>query len=278
MKSSLPNRSQIDLTLKYASFFKSRLTFEQLHHWLISPHTCSPSQLKKSLSRYPQIKKKLISTISPQQKKIYQQKMSSLKPFLSLLKLFPTIRFVGLTGSLAIFNSTPEDDIDLLIITSPHTLWLTRLFLFPFLLFFNRRHPGKPHHPNDLCLNLWLDQSNLLLPPSKQNLYTAHELLQMKLLINRGQTYSRLIFSNSWVSHYLANAYHLQTSSLPSPKTSLLKTLCFFNFIFFPLNFLAYLIQRLYMSSKMTTETVTLSQAYFHPKDFSSALHSHLHL
>jgi len=278
MISSLPTRSQINLTLRYASFFNSRLTLKQLHHWLISPHTSSISQLKKTLSLHPQLKKKLISSISSQQKKIYKQKMSSLKPFLSFLKFFPTIRFVGLTGSLAILNSTPEDDIDLLIVTSPHTLWLTRLLLFPFLLFFNHRRPGKLHRPNDLCLNLWIDQSNLVLPSSKQNLYTAHELLQMKPLLDRGQTYSDFISSNSWVSQHLANAYHVQTSSLPSPKPNPFKVLNLFSLILSPLNLLAYLTQRIYMSSKITTETVTLFQAYFHPKDFSSDLHSHLHL
>ena len=282
MTSSLPTRSEISLTLKYSAFFKSRLTLKQLHHWLISPHTHTLSQIRKSLTRFPQLKKQLISSSpSSQQKKLFQQKLSSIRPFLTLLKFFPTIRFVGLTGSLAILNTTPEDDIDFLIITSPHTLWLTRLFLFPFLLFFNHRRPKKAHRPNDLCLNLWLDQSNLTLLPSKQNLYTAHELLQMKPLLDRGQTYSKLLLSNSWASHHLANAYHQQTSSSPLSK-NILNTFSsvFFTFLsilLFPLNLFSYFLQRFYMSSKITTETVTLSQVYFHPQDFFSPLHSHLY-
>ena len=266
MTSSLPTCSEISLTLKYSAFFKSRLTLKQLHHWLISSHIYTLSQIKKSLTRFPQLKKKLISSSpSSKQKKLYQQKLSSIHPFLALLKFFPTIRFIGLTGSLAILNSTPEDDIDFLIITSPHTLWLTRLLLFPFLLFFNHRRPQKAHRPNALCL-----------------LYTAHELLQMKPLFNRGQTYSKFLFSNSWASHYLANAYHHQTSSSPLSK-NILNTFSstlfiFLGFLLYPLNLFSYFLQRLYMSSKITTETITLSQVYFHPQDFYSSLQSHLHL
>lgn len=277
MTSSLPTRSEINLTLKYSAFFKSKLTLKQLHYWLISPRFYTFSQVKQSISRFPQLKKQIVSSsLSSQQKKIYSEKISSINPFLTLIKFFPTIRFVGLTGSLAILNSTPKDDIDLLIITSPHTLWLTRLFLFPFLLFFNHRRPSKTHRPNDLCLNLWIDQSHLTLLFSKQNLFTAHELLQMKPLLDRGETYSRFILANSWASHYLANAYHQQT--LPS-STSLKPVFPLsLSFLLFPFNLLAYFIQRLYMSSKITTETVTFSQVYFHPQDFSSLLHSHLHL
>lgn len=282
MTSSLPTRSEISLTLKYSAFFKSKLTFKQLHYWLISSHLYTFSQVKQSISHFPQLKKQIVSSSSsPQQKKIYNEKVSSISPFLTLIKFFPTIRFVGLTGSLAILNSTPKDDIDLLIITSPHTLWLTRLFLFPFLLFFNHRRPGKIHHPNDLCLNLWIDQSNLTLLSSKQNLFTAHELLQMKPLLDRGGTYSRLLLANSWASQHLANAYHHQTLSFSSsglPRLFFSIILTLLGFLLFPFNLLAYFIQRLYMSSKITTETVTLSQTYFHPQDFSSLLHSHLRL
>ena len=272
MKKPLPSRHEIALTLDYAAFFKSRLTIKQLHHWLISPQKFTLSQLKKSLSFHPQLKKKILSRSSVKQKKLYQQKLASIKRFLNLLKFFPTIKLVGLTGSLAVLNSTPDDDIDLLIITAPHTLWFTRLILFPFLLFFRHRHPNRPHRSNDICLNLWLDSSSLILPSSRQNLYTAHELLQMKPLINRSQTYSRLLHFNSWVSRYLATAYHLQTkniSPLAVPHQS-------FFLLLYPFNFLAFLFQSLYMSSKKTIETVTLSQAFFHPQDIYSRLPSRL--
>jgi len=276
MKPRLPSRSHIEQTIAYTDFFHSRLNFSQLHHWLISPHTFTQSQLRQSLSRFPKLKKKLSHSpsISPSQKKLYQQKITTIQPFLRLLSFFPTIRLVALTGSLAVYHSTPEDDIDLLIITSPHTLWLTRLLLFPFLLFFNRRRPHQPYQPDALCLNLWLDTSQLTLTPSKQNLYTAHELLQIKPLLDRGQTYPRLLKANSWVSNYLANAYHTTINSLiqklrPTPSLS---------FLLFPFNFLSFLGQRLYMSSKITNETITLSQAYFHPQDFSASISSHLGL
>lgn len=275
MKPRLPSHSHVQQTFAYADFFHSRLNFSQLHHWLISPYVFTPSQLRRSLSRFPKLKKKLSRTTSipSSQKKLYQQKLVTIQPFLRLLRFFPTIRLVALTGSLAVYHSTPEDDIDLLIITAPHTLWLTRLLLFPFLLFFNHRRPRQPHQPDALCLNLWLDASQLTLIPSKQNLYTAHELLQAKPLLDRGQTYPRFLRANSWISQHLANAYHATTNSAqPTPKTPFP-----FSFLLFPLNFLAFLGQSLYMSPKITNETITLYQAYFHPQDFFPSISSHLH-
>src|SRR3989344_1207855 len=59
--------------------------------------------------------------------KAVKEKMSLARKVGVVLRLIPTIVFVGITGSLAMKNSNPESDIDLMIITKKDSLWLTRL-------------------------------------------------------------------------------------------------------------------------------------------------------
>src|SRR3989344_4752299 len=133
-------KSAVQRTLAYARFFDFDLTLVELHYWLISPQTVSFRHLTSMIHD-------LRSTLSP--KRLRRQRASQRKLFLAtrlagILRLVPTINFVAVTGSLAVGNAKRTDDIDLLIITSPNTLWLTRLLVIPLLrLFFPTRHPAS---------------------------------------------------------------------------------------------------------------------------------------
>ena len=159
--------------------------------------------------------------------------------------------------------------------TEPNTLWFTRpLFLFFLSLFFNRRHPGDNSSikiKNAFCPNLWLDMFSLTVPKKRQNIYTAHEVLQVRPLFDRGGTYQNFIRSNRWTSHYLANAYHkLSDKKYPKKKSNPLF------FIIAPLNYLLFILQYFYMLPKKTTEVVSLHAAYFHKNDLSTVLTNYL--
>lgn len=293
-------KESIRQTIAYASFFDFDLTVSELHYWLISPTTHSLSSVKKLSDRGEELVTKrkarlLIST----------QKLIRAEKFAHILSIVPTIKLIALTGSLAMNNAKKNDDIDLMIVTKQGTLWLTRLFVVPLIrLFFKSRYPVShprvfhsltPFHPrgshsatsgvvlnttDSVCLNLWLDTSALNLPRDKRSLYTAHEVLQIKPLLNRNHTYERFILENSWTKPYLANAYELTTKNFPprerlqrashsrggrmvSPGVNSLVSL---------LNLLAFRLQYLYMHSKMTSETVNLHSAYFHPRSLASDL------
>ena len=105
------------------------------------------------------------------------------------------------------------------------------------------------------------------LPPKKQNLYTAHEVLQIKPILNRHQTYEHFIKTNSWTSSFLANAYtHIVkdfkiTTSLKTKHNTLSL-----------LNLLAFKFQFFYMKPKITGELIAIDRAYFHPRDLSSKI------
>jgi len=274
----------------YAAFFKVKLNDEELHHWLISDKVYSAALLK---GHFPQ--KKIKSSAKK------KHKLQIARRATRFLSHFPTIKLVAVTGSLAANNARPDDDIDLMIITSSNSLWLTRLLLIPLIsLFFKRRRPGSTsvakapvgwpkvsrrvkvkNHRDSICLNLWLDESSLAVPKGKRNLYTAHEVLQAKPLFDRGGVYAKFILANSWTKKHLANAYAITTLVEPresakrgrtsdsypkgTPPRLNLQPLRF-------LNHLSFRFQYAYMKPKITHEVVTLHSAYFHPRSLAKKL------
>ncbi|MCL4397950.1 nucleotidyltransferase domain-containing protein [Patescibacteria group bacterium] len=192
-----------------------------------------------------------------------------------LLKKIPTVAAVFLTGSVAAQNATSRADIDLMIVTQPNTLWLTRLLVFPWL---KRR----------FCPNIFLDLNHLEI--KDQNLFTAHEILQAKCLYDRDKVERRWLKVNLWTKEYLPEAYKNSKSRIPNPKHALnskSQTPKFWNFPNWTLKFIwnlvlsawnlfllipeffAFLFQYLYMKPKMTHERVGWGFAFFHPYNLS---------
>lgn len=257
-------------TQAYGGYFHYPMSPEEIFFWLISPRPIEYKRLKKylpSLNPIEQKQKEKLLHLTLQKEKIACE-------ILKYIRFFPFIRLVAITGSVAANNSQTNDDLDLLIITESHTLWLTRLFFLLLLSFkFNRRHPGDTpsNTKNAFCPNLWLDTCSLSVSPKRRNLYTAHEVLQVKPLFDRGGTYLSFIKANRWTSRFLANAYQ----QLSLNKAKVLQENPFF-LILAPLNFIFFSLQYLYMLPKKTVEVVGLHSAYFHKNDLSVTLDNHL--
>lgn len=195
-----------------------------------------------------------------------------------IISKISTVQFVGITGSLAMNNAGKESDIDLFFITSVETLWITRLLVYAFLRLngLATRKSGQKKEVNDLfCLNLWLDQNNLSIPPNMRNFYTAHEVLQVVPLVNKNRTFEKFLVSNSWASKYWPNVVQVTelrsykvtkklkaTSSVTQLLRNLITLLCKF------IEPLAYRLQRWYMSRRRTRELIEPGRAFFHPVDW----------
>jgi len=260
----------IKLTLAYAKHFGYSPNTKEVYLWLISDKTY-PYPLVR------QICQKLGLNLSPKKRlpsANIEQKIKIANRFSSICSLHPSIQMIALTGSIAAGNAKESDDIDLLIITSPNILWLVRpLVTIVAQLFFGRTFPktaGK-NAPDAICLNLWLDSTALSVPQSKRNLYTAHEVLMVKPILNRNNTYQAFINANNWTKKYLFNAY--QTKSQSSSSTF---TLTPTFWIWRLLNYLLYRVQYLYMRPKITNESIDLHYAYFHPQNRYLAIKDHL--
>ncbi len=265
-------RTAIAKTTAYAGYFSFPLTPQEVHFWLTSSRPVSFAAITKYLKPLSSQDKRLRRSLS----QTTSEKEALARKLTPFVKLIPGIIFLGVTGSVAAGNAHQDDDLDLLLITRHHRLWLLRpLFILLLSLFFTRRLPGDSRKTkNTFCPNLWLDETSLTIPVSKRNLYSAHEIIQIKPLYDVGGVYHRLLLSNSWISQHLANAYAITLQKSSSQKPYLVRKTPFFA----PLNWFLFLFQYLYMFSKITTEEVTLHSAFFHKTNPFPKLKKHLDL
>jgi len=202
-------------------------------------------------------------------KRISTRKVVIAKRAAKILSFIPTIKMVAVTGALAMENANEEADIDLMIITSKDTLWTTRLFTLLLLdiLRIPRRKYGDRNQKDKLCLNIWLDENNLAW--RKRNIFTAHEIAQIKPLVNKEEAYEKFISKNKWIVDYWPNAVKIQNYSRQTNLRPSLFT------IFEPLT---RKFQLWYMKDKVTREVVTPTRALFHPIDWGDIIASKLKL
>jgi hypothetical protein len=251
MASKLPKASD---TLAYFDKYDYPLTREELEFW----GSGEVASLRAINGYYFLPGRSKLVSIRKRREKISQSKWSIARSAGEKLKKFPTIKSVFVTGSLAMNNAGVEDDIDLMLITSVNTLWITRLVINIFF-WAQRRLPGQNLAPDKLCINLWLDESALHIEP--HDLYRAHEVLQAKVLWERNNTHTKFLQANAWVKEFLPNAYpKTQSSRINVQENKIDYWLLIINYLFFA-------IQYLYMKPKMTSERVTLHSAFFHPKN-----------
>jgi predicted nucleotidyltransferase len=215
-------------------------------------------------------------------KRIVSEKISVKKLELArkagkVLSFVSTIKMVAVTGSLAMKNADKDSDIDLMIITQKGTLWTTRgiCLLLKFLGFPIRT--GRKDRKDKLCINMWLDESNLVWPETDRNIYTAHEIAQIVPLVDKNRSYGSFLDKNRWILGWWPNAIKIRNPNieiLNNIKMQNSKFETFFRIykigicnlfrIFEPI---AFRIQYFYMKSKITREVVTPTRAVFHPND-----------
>ncbi len=263
-------------TLAYADIFDYPLTITEIHKWLISDKAIESSVLEAQLrgrtlkdsSGISHLKINKVSyyhlpgqssTIKTRQsrQRFSLIKLKKAQKIVNFIKLIPSVKMIAITGALAMNNSNHDDDIDLMIVTKTNCLWLTRFLVNSFLDLFNlRRKPHQTKIQDKFCVNLLLDESALIIR-SPRNLYTAHEIAQIKPLHNKDQAYQKFITVNSWVSKFLPHALNNIEPIFPN-RTSTQKAPLLEN--------LAYKLQHLYMKKRLTREKVALHSAFFHPR------------
>ncbi len=281
-------QSAILQTLEYSDQFNYPLNSQEIKHWLIKKLAQAKtvnSSLKQLIQDrriglsngfYFLPKRKLTVAGRLENEKYSIPKWNYVHKIANKLIAIPTIQSIFVTGSLSMNNARKNDDIDLMIITTPNSLWLTRLLVVILLKSSNlRRSPGLPEHSstrvaNKICDNLYLDSYNLKIKQSHNkyhNLYLAHEILQAKPIYEREDIHRQFLRANSWVQRYLPNAYNSQLSDLKPHKNSKSQIQNpISRFMFSILNLFLFTAQYIYMYPKKTSEQIGLNHAFFHPK------------
>lgn len=278
-------------TLAYSDIFDYPLTKQQIWKFLISSEkirkeefnrTLITSSLRsQALSREKQSpeafyflpKRSKIINKRLLREKESEKKLRTAKKAAAILSKIPTIYLIGISGNLAMNNAKIEDDIDFFIITKKNTLWLSRLLMLFVLTFLGKRRKWKEKNVKDkICVNMLIDETALKMP--KQNLYTAHEVVQMRPIFERNGTHGRFIDANRWVGRYLPNIKHGTTQKNTTPNNtenffSVVLCRVLFGSVF---EYLAKRIQLYFIKKHQTTETVSNHFLAFHPIDYQGKI------
>ena len=261
-------KSAIIKTLCYSAVFDFPLTAVEIHARLIG-QTATLRKVENGLKRSALASRHGLyflgssAVVSKRLRLVAanRHKLAFARRIGRLLKIIPSIQAVYVTGAVAVGNAGVDDDIDIMIITTPNSLWTTRLVVNSTLDLFGRRRRPQTLKLNDkVCLNLWLTTKNLAMPIAKRNLYTAYEIVQAKLLWDRHDTHRQFLWANRWLKNFLPNTTILKPSVARQSlgdggaKISLIERFAFF-------------LQQAKMKSAITREKIGQNYAFFHPRD-----------
>lgn len=190
-----------------------------------------------------------------------EKKLKKLQKFIKLLGKFPQIHLIGISGSCAMGNAEAKDDVDFFIITAPKRMWTGRIIgLFIASVMGVRRKSGQVTARDLACLNMFFDGRNISVPKYKRNLYTAHEVVQMKPVLSRHAEAQRFLQKNRWISDYFPN-YKIPTSRYQGVGNQN-------RLVGDALEWLFRKIQLALINQHKTREIVTETQLWFFPNDF----------
>lgn len=265
-------------TLVYADMFDYPMKAWEIHKWLIGQQATLQG-VGKALQRL--IKKGKVLQKDDYfylagRKGLLQKRLSRAGHAQSLFrkarlvswtfKLIPFVKLVGISGGLSMENVTEDDDIDFFIITSPNRLWISRFFLTANLFILGlKRSPtnSKKEAAGKICLNTLIDEKSLVF--EAKDVYTAHEILQMKVLWQRGSTYTDFLIANNWALDFLPNWITDKKAYTASSKKSL-QTLA--GWLLDGVENFFRALQKRYMLKNDELGTISEHIAYFYPKDY----------
>lgn len=266
------NRQHILQTLIYSDIFDFPLTIDELYLYLhndVSSSVTLPDKqiIKKTIEDFVAgitTKEGYVclqgkeDTIRKRKEReiISKKKLQEAMNLVPLLAWIPTIEVLGVSGAVAVYNADEQGDIDLFVIAQANTLWFTRACILLVLLVLGKRSS------RGFCLNMLLASDALLLSKEKQDIYTAHEVMQLLPLVTRHQTYEAFIQANAWIETLLPNVYrnkvHQMKKVIYQPRKH--PAMIF--------DTMAALLQRLYMGKIQQTYELTGNVVAFYKQSY----------
>jgi hypothetical protein len=214
----MKTKSAVLACLSYFDLFSYPLREEEVFLWL--PAKAGRQEVKKALEELRKAGKVSVKDgfyffppknsveLRKKRERYAEGKIKKAQKAARLLGFLPGVLLVGLTGNLAMKAAKKEDDIDFLIITRSGWLWRSRFLAVIFLELLGwRRRPNQKEVRDKICLNLFLEEGHLALKKERHDLYTAHEILQMKPLVDKANAYQRFLQANFWAASFLPQAW-----------------------------------------------------------------------
>lgn len=119
--------------------------------------------------------------------------------YVKLIRSFPFVRGVAISGSLSKNIMFDDGDIDYFIITAPGRLWISRTLMIFFKKVFllnSRKY---------FCVNYFVDENNLKIVD--ENIFTAIEIIYLLPVYNQ-PLLKKFKNANDWTNQYFPNFRH----------------------------------------------------------------------
>ena len=201
--------SDILRTLLYYEIFDHPLTAHELFH-LLPRNSISKSALTEaldSMSRAGIIRSEKgfyslnsggsdLSGLRLRRAALAGRRLRIAKVMSHVIKRFPFVRAIFISGDLSKGVASPESDIDYVIVTEPGRLWICRSMLVAFKKVFLLN--SKKY----FCLNYYVDTLHLAL--DEHNYYTATEIAHLVPLFNT-ELYLKYMNANAWIRSFFPN-------------------------------------------------------------------------
>lgn len=260
-------RDAMIATIAYADIFDYPLTRQELRTWiLIESHTPVRTKEIENKKGYFYLKgRSSLVRIREDRAAGQANKWAIARRAAQWLSYIPTIQLVGVTGGLAMNNAKVDDDIDLFIIVTDGTLWISRFKATIIMDMLGlRRHPRDATVTNKVCLNMFVTDRSMGVSDPERDCFSAHEVLQMQPLFIRGHTYRKFLSANQWVSAYLPMAWKNRALQTGKDKSILQRLgVWILRLVELPSKD----FQLWYMARHRTHEVITDTTLRFHPKD-----------
>lgn len=266
-------------TLLYADIFHFPLKKIEIWKFLITDKKINSNSLFKKTShinKFIELKddyffikgKSNLVNLRKKRENISIEKLLKARTIINKISFIPTIKLVGISGALSMKNSDKNDDIDLFVISKKGFAWTTRFMLVLILILLgDYRYKNSKSFADKICLNMVLDEDNIIFKKNNQNLYTAHEIVQLIPVLDRENTYEKFIIKNSWVNNYLAN-FHIP-KRYTKKHQNLFDNLIANIFKIFFLEEIFRFIQIKHMEKSITNEIIERGFLAFHPFDYN---------
>ena len=222
---TVPQRA-LQRTLHYFDFFDHALSLEELNRFLSV--VASVKAIRDSVEHavaegvvvfgngYYGLRAETVA-LRAQHEGLNTRKMRSALRMSRLIRMFPFVRGVYLSGSLSKLGvQSKDDDLDFFILTAPSRVWTAKLLLIAFKKVF------LLDSEKYFCINLLMDEEQLEI--GKQNRYTATEVVSLRTLTDP-EGRDRFLAANAWVKEYFPNVMLPEYSAPPKRKRSVVEEL-----------------------------------------------------
>lgn len=131
-----------------------------------------------------------------------------------IIRQFPFVRGIGISGELSKGVVSREGDIDFVVVTSPKRVWITRtlLILFKKVFLFNRKRY--------FCVNHFIAEDYYAVP--RKNRYIALEIATLVPLFN-ASFFRQFVDVNAWIGTYFPNLHSVPHREFCEPSRGIIQ-------------------------------------------------------